>query len=56
MGVLDPEHIPLLSQNQTFSPGRALMMILPNVTKHLSYVCKYVFIYWEQAKSYLYFG
>lgn len=32
VGVLDPEHISLLNQNQTVRTGWVSMVILPNVT------------------------
>lgn len=44
-GILYPENISLISQDQSFRIGRALMIILPNVTIiFLILVCTYLFI------------
>ena len=43
-GIFDPVNIPLISQNPCFKIGTALVIILLNVTTHLSYICVYLLV------------
>ena len=54
-GILDPVNISLISQNPHFRIGVALIIILLNITTHLSYICVNLFI-GNKQKSHLYFG
>ena len=43
-GIFDPVNIPLISQNPHFRIGTALVIILLNVTTHVSYICVYLLV------------